>query len=321
MRELEEVRRVKASAEYELLKRPGVTGIEVGYKIIKGKKTDELAIRILVEKKKDVPKDQMIPSTINSVKTDVIERTFSKAIPIVSVKDLENKKLEATGADTQPYNPLVGGIGIGSCRLDANNNAGVGTLGAIVVNNKTNERMVLSNAHVLAWLSSSVNGDKISQPSRADGALCNGDSIGELVNHVDDGTVDCALASIVGSRTALCEIVEIGDVTGISTVDIGDLVRKRGRSTRLTIGDIESIDQTLVIDGTTYMDQIGIEPDISRNRRFLEDGDSGSVVVNNESKVVGLLWATSGFGHGSANKIQNVLTALKNHGSDVSICI
>ena len=74
---LEEIRRVKEEVEKELLKIPGVTGVDIGYKYVGGKKTDVLAIRLYVEKKKkDVPEKEMIPKKIDSIPTDVIERRF-----------------------------------------------------------------------------------------------------------------------------------------------------------------------------------------------------------------------------------------------------
>lgn len=131
-----------------------------------------------------------------------------------------------------------------------------------------------------------------------------------------DSTLDCAVASIDARSGASCEIVDIGNITGTSTsVNIGDLVRKRGRSTRVTFGDIESKDQTITIRGQTFFHQIGIEPDLTRNNTFGEDGDSGVVVVNGSSEVIGLYWGGSGSGHGSANPIQSVLNAL-----NISMC-
>ena len=52
MKDLDEIRRIKQSAENELLRRAGVTGVEIGYKITNGKKTNELAIRVHVKEKK-----------------------------------------------------------------------------------------------------------------------------------------------------------------------------------------------------------------------------------------------------------------------------
>ena len=74
MKNLDEIRRIKELAEPNLLKMHGVTGVDIGPKIIKGKKTDEMAIRVYVEKKKDVPQKAAIPKEINGVPTDVIER-------------------------------------------------------------------------------------------------------------------------------------------------------------------------------------------------------------------------------------------------------
>ncbi|OYD15457.1 hypothetical protein CH333_05690 [candidate division WOR-3 bacterium JGI_Cruoil_03_44_89] len=76
MKSLNEIRRIKAEVEAELLKLPGVTGVDVGYKYVKGKKTNVLAIRVLVKEKKDVPEEEAVPREIRGVPTDVIERRF-----------------------------------------------------------------------------------------------------------------------------------------------------------------------------------------------------------------------------------------------------
>jgi hypothetical protein len=73
---MEELRRVKKEVEAELLKLPGVTGVDIGPKIVDGKETDETAIRVYVAKKKDVSAENAVPKTIRGVPTDVIERRF-----------------------------------------------------------------------------------------------------------------------------------------------------------------------------------------------------------------------------------------------------
>jgi len=72
----EEVKRIKAAAEAELLKLPEVTGVDIGHKVVGGRKTDDLAIIVYVAKKGDVPADQAVPRQIQGVPTDVIERRF-----------------------------------------------------------------------------------------------------------------------------------------------------------------------------------------------------------------------------------------------------
>lgn len=73
----EKVRCVKQQVEDDLLKIPGVVGVDIGCKVIDGKKTDILAILIYVEeKKKDVHEEHMIPKQIQGIPTDIIQRKF-----------------------------------------------------------------------------------------------------------------------------------------------------------------------------------------------------------------------------------------------------
>ena len=75
--DIEEIQLIKQSIEADLLKLPGVTGVDVGYKEVGGNKTDILAIRVYVQiKRKEVPPEEMIPEQIQGVPTDVIQRTF-----------------------------------------------------------------------------------------------------------------------------------------------------------------------------------------------------------------------------------------------------
>jgi hypothetical protein len=100
---LSEIQSTKEAAEDELLQRPGVTGVDIGYKYVNGKKTDEIAIRVLVEKKKDVSSDKRIPEVIDGFKTDVIQRKFvlhPLKIPVAEI---------TPQADTGNYDPLTGG--------------------------------------------------------------------------------------------------------------------------------------------------------------------------------------------------------------------
>mgnify|MGYP001826054280 CR=1 FL=1 len=76
MKNIDEIRHIKAEVEAELLKLPGVTAVDVGRKIVDGKKTDVLAIRVYVKEKRDVPEEEVVPKQIQGVPTDVIERHF-----------------------------------------------------------------------------------------------------------------------------------------------------------------------------------------------------------------------------------------------------
>jgi len=71
---LEEIRCIKEEIEPQLLMLPGVTAVDIGYKYVNDKKTDVLAIRIYVKKKRDVSENDALPKNIKGVPTDVIER-------------------------------------------------------------------------------------------------------------------------------------------------------------------------------------------------------------------------------------------------------
>ncbi|MFW9910792.1 MAG: hypothetical protein ACFFEF_19730 [Candidatus Thorarchaeota archaeon] len=80
---LEEVRRVKAEYERELMRKPGVVGIAIGYKLIRGKKTDQLCIICYVVKKKrigELEERDVIPEEIEGVPVDVIESGQVRAL-------------------------------------------------------------------------------------------------------------------------------------------------------------------------------------------------------------------------------------------------
>jgi hypothetical protein len=73
---MEEVRRVKAEYEEELMKKAGVVGVAIGYKYVAGKKTTQLCIICYVTKKiatGELKDRDVIPETIEGVPIDVIE--------------------------------------------------------------------------------------------------------------------------------------------------------------------------------------------------------------------------------------------------------
>lgn len=76
MKSLEEIRRIKEQAEEQLLRIPGVTGIDTGVKYVNGAPTGIQSIRVYVQAKRDVPEAEAVPKMIQGVPTDVVERRF-----------------------------------------------------------------------------------------------------------------------------------------------------------------------------------------------------------------------------------------------------
>ncbi len=127
-----------------LLNLPGVNGVDVGYKYVKGQRTGEIAIRVLVtRKRKTVPPKERIPAVINGIKTDVIQRKIVPLIVKKAVKDI------TPVPDAKKYDPVQGGISIGPER-SIGGYVFAGTLGCIVKDNASGETLLLSNFHVMA---------------------------------------------------------------------------------------------------------------------------------------------------------------------------
>jgi hypothetical protein len=311
MKPLAEIVAIKEGLEADLLKRSGVTAVDVGYKYVNGKKTDEIAIRVFVrEKKKTVGAAEKIPATFHGVKTDVIQRVY-----VLHAASNKRKVEDVTlMADTGTYDPVKGGISIGPCRA-VGGYIYAGTLGAVVKDIKTGNPLLLSNFHVMCIDNTWNIGDDMCQPSRIDTGSCPNNTIGSIQRAVLSANVDGAVASLQG-RGYACQIVDIGDVTGTTSATLGMSVRKRGRTTGLTFGSVDSISLSVNLDygdglGVhTLTNQIGLVPDTAHNALFGDHGDSGSVVVDDTGNVVGLYFAGSTDGTGVANPIAAVLSEL-----------
>ena len=68
MTTLDEIRHIKKK----------VTGVDIGYKTVGGKKTGILAIIVYVANKHDVsPKEETLPIEIEGVPVDVVQRSYA----------------------------------------------------------------------------------------------------------------------------------------------------------------------------------------------------------------------------------------------------
>lgn len=299
----------KEAVESELLEKKNVVGVAVGNKYTDGEKTGDVAIVVYVSQKGGrLAAADRIPDEIDGIPTDVIEASFEPKEK-KSLADVTPK------VDTGTYDPLQGGISIGPCR-SIGGFVYTGTLGCIVTDNVSGDNMLLTNFHVAAIDSGWSVGDTQAQPSRVDTGACPADVVGTLQRAVIDTAIDAAVISH-DARDIDCTIVDIGEVEGTSTVSVGDRVRKRGRTTELTVGEVDAVGATVSVPydpsiGTiTLTNQIIITADTSANPAFGLGGDSGSVVVNDDNEVVGLYFAGNGPGDlGVANPIAAVEAGL-----------
>lgn len=118
--------------------------------------------------------------------------------------------------------------------------------------------------------------------------------------------VDCAIAKPIKDEDISDEILGVGIPVGYGMAKVGDNVKKSGRTTGLTQGNVIAIDGVARINYRTgqavFENQI-ITTNISQG------GDSGSVVLNENNEVVGLLFAGSDQTT-IVNKISDVIEAL-----------
>ena len=123
-----------------------------------------------------------------------------------------------------------------------------------------------------------------------------------------ENQVDAAVARPIDAGLVEAGALEIGKLTGATQAAPGQAVRKSGRTTGLTSGEVTVVDATITVGYTpnysaTFEDQILTTP-------MSEGGDSGSLLaLAGEPLAIGLLFA------GSAqttifNPIQAVMQAL-----------
>jgi len=202
-----------------------------------------------------------------------------------------------------------------------------GTMGALVEDNTTGTEYILSNNHVLARTNMAASREGIIQPGLIDQSpACfkdSGDIVADLSAFVpilfkSKGTmpsnaVDAAIAQVrVGKVDSTGSILDIGTLSS-DTADpsLGMAVKKSGRTTGLTNGNITAVHATIDVSygsGKTarFTNQI-----VVGSGNFIAAGDSGSLMVEDADvnpRAVGLLFAGSST-TAIANPIGDVLNA------------
>ncbi len=322
------VRAVLRKHTKEIHTKHRVVATGIGYKIKGGRKTDSISIICSVVHKRpaaELTKSELLPVSIDNVPLDVIQ----------------TGRIRAFQSRTERLRPAPGGASIGHFEITA------GTLGCIVKRN--GQRMILSNNHVLANSNDANIGDPILQPGPVDGGRLADDQIATLHDFVPiqfpDESSDCgiangaakfanALAEMSGSTTRLLavksqaaenlvdaaiakplqdqditdDILDIGTITGTARGELGLNIKKSGRTTAFTTGVIEQIDVTVNVQygpGRTalFTDQLLAGP-------MSQGGDSGSAILDEQNRVIGLLFAGSE-NSTIINHIEHVFSALR----------
>ncbi|HLT57811.1 MAG TPA: hypothetical protein VKZ69_03445 [Limnochordales bacterium] len=122
-----------------------------------------------------------------------------------------------------------------------------------------------------------------------------------------ENLVDGAVARPVAPDAITPRILEVGRVQGVAEAEVGMRVKKSGRTSGLTQGEVMALGATLNValgEGVVarFCDQVVTSP-------LAQPGDSGSLVLDEGNRAVGLLFAGSPQAT-VCNRIQNVLAAL-----------
>ncbi len=314
MSEHEDVRLAKDLHKNDLLAKPNVVGVGVGEKISQGRNTGELSVVVLVRQKVPLvglePK-AIVPREVNGIRTDVVEVGLIRAFQ----------------SRTERWRPAPGGVSIGHYKITA------GTLGCVVRDRATRDRLILSNNHVLANSNDAAPGDPILQPGPTDGGQDGVDTIARLERFcpiqfnvepptcgLAQGIADFgnALARLFGSSHRLEVIranpnasnnVDAAVARPLDERDILDEILEIGvvsgtlppalgmrvRKSGRTTGLTSS--EISVLDAT-----VSVSYGVGRTATFdnqivagaMSQGDSGSLVVSDSQlRAVGLLFAGS----------------------------
>lgn len=306
----EGLQQVLAETREQLHARANVVATGIGYKVSDGVRTDEIGIICSVTEKLRAaalaPAD-LIPTQLGGFTTDVIATGPFRALAL----------------PTERWRPAPGGVSLGHHAITA------GTLGCLV--RRGDEVFILSNNHVLANCNAAAPGDAILQPGPIDGgtaadriavlhefvplAMAAEESTCAFAKGVASALnalarffgsrarmqvvserssanlVDAAIARLDDTTTVADEILGLGQIAGQARAELGTAVRKSGRTTGVTVGEIEQVDVT--VDVGYGAGQVARFTDQLMAGRMSQGGDSGSAVLDHGNNLIGLLFAGS----------------------------
>jgi hypothetical protein len=325
--ELTNVKNALKNHRLQLLDRANVVAAGVGYKISGGQKTSTLSMVCSVTKKmpaSQLPQTDLVPATLDGLPTDVIETGVIRALQ----------------SPTERHRPAPGGVSIGHRDITA------GTLGCWIKKDGRpvilSNNHVLANSNAaeigdpilqpgpydggrfpedhIADLEQFIPINITGLPSDCPVAT----TIAKFLNGIarifgsrvqlqaidqqqTENLVDAAIANPLNPDDVKEDILEIGSVQGTVEGDLGMSIKKSGRTTGFTTGEIEQVDVSVNVQ---YGEgQIAQFTDQLMAGAMSQGGDSGSAVLDESNHLVGLLFAGSDTTT-IMNRIQNVFSEL-----------
>jgi hypothetical protein len=325
--EFNQIRGILSTHREQLLKRLNVVATGIGYKQTGGTKTSTLCIVCSVKKKvkaAQLSAQDLVPAVVGGLPTDVVETGVIRALQ----------------APTGRFRPAPGGVSVGHIAITA------GTLGCWVTKNgqkvmlSNNHVLANSNAAEIGdpilqpgpFDGGSSPQDQIAnltqfapisfegEPSQCSfaNAVISIFNLGcKIINsntryqvakvQAADNLVDAAIATPLNAADVKDEILNIGPIQGTAQGQLGMPLKKSGRTTGLTTGEVQQVDVTASVQYgggriARFTDQL-------LAGAMSQGGDSGSAVLNDNNQLVGLLFAGSDTTT-IINRIEHVFSAL-----------
>lgn len=305
----------KEAHKDELMSLPNVVGVGVGYRTIAGQPTGDLSLKVLVVQK--MPRaaltvSAMVPKRVDSVETDVVEVGELRA----QQTPRDRWRPAPPGVSLGHYQITTGTFGAvvrdraSGIRLILSNNhvlanSNAASPGDPILQPGTADGGTVQN-DMLARLERFCPIDFNTEPGTC--GLAN--AYARLGNWLAGLTgsqhrlevwitrpqainlVDAAVARPLEDDWISDEILSIGRVSGTAPAALGMPVRKSGRTTGYTSGEITVLEATVTVSygpgrAAMFENQIITTP-------MSQGGDSGSLLVHGvENRAVGLLFAGS----------------------------
>lgn len=331
-RTYDELRTIRERAAARLLQIPGVHVVAIGGRERQGRPTGEIVFKVGVDKKRplyEVPEAHRLPSTIEGVGLDVIE--VGRFQLTVAIPGVPGTSIDEEGFDTDPgkHRPIEGGRQVSGSMFE-----GAGTLGFLATVDGASPRVVAVTTYHTFFPPSAQQIDiDVGQPDVGDSCRgCCRTTFGKFRSGEGyyDSDVDAALVTLDPGVQWKAEIAEIGVVRGVhiftdpnEVANLDYMVKKRGRTTRLTGGTIQGLDASGISEGGRHFSRaILIKPNPAEAlpsgsvEMFAARGDSGAAVLNDDDEIVGLLFDASSpksstdpspLGWGAATQIEDVI--------------
>ena len=297
-----------------------VNGVALGGRIRHGEPTGEPCLTVLVDRKVPTERlsaEQLVPEDIVGLRVDVVAlpRPRPLTLParsIVGAAGIDDEIGWVPYADDAQYPFLRGGIQLMSELAGTN----AGTLGCLLRDAQdAGAAYALTAYHVVAGHEPPDSATRVGHPTAHT-------SISRCCTH-QFGTFAGGIAPVGGGSeyfdVAVCRldpgtlwaplIAELGVVRGTADVTWNDVqggeyqVAKRGITSRSTGGTVLAVGAIAAgpTDGTSPevpANALIVRPNASpieptAELYFALDGDSGSVVINDDNEVVALLWGGS----------------------------